>query len=286
MISPTVVPFFDNDTSTFSYLVFDPTTHVAMVVDPVFDFDYPSSTISTQSAQKIIDYVRAEALKVEWIVETHVHADHLSSAQFLKSELGGKIAISERISAVQHTFATVYNESTSFLRDGSQFDYLFKDQEEFDLGEIKVKAVATPGHTPACMSYIAGNCVLVGDTLFMPESGTARSDFPGGSAEDLYESVQTILSLPDNTKLYMCHDYSADAENNYQTTVGEQKLRNIHVNSNMSKDEFIRLRTARDASLGSPRYLYPSIQVNMRAGHLPDPDLNQRRYFKIPINKA
>lgn len=279
-----VLPFFDSDTSTFSYVVADEITNQCAIIDPVLGFDSPSNTVNFKGAGLIVDCVIEHGFEVQWILETHVHADHISAAQFVKSKVGGKIAIGAKIAQVQETFAHVYNEPDSFARDGSQFDCLLQDQQEFMLGETRARAIETPGHTPACMTYVFPNCAFVGDTLFMPESGTARSDFPGGSAEALYDSAQTILSLPDETRLYMCHDYSDDAKNNYQTTVAEQRLRNIHVNSNVSKEEFVRLRTQRDSTLASPRYLYPSIQSNIRAGSFPDAESNDRSYFKIPIH--
>jgi glyoxylase-like metal-dependent hydrolase (beta-lactamase superfamily II) len=280
-----VTRFFDPDTSTFSYVVEDSVSQACAVIDPVMDYDAPSSTVSFAGAQLIVDYIESNGLNLEWILETHVHADHLSAAQYVKSKLGGKIAIGANISQVQATFSAIYNFDDEFATDGSQFDVLMDDGFKFKIGRLDATAISTPGHTPACLSYIVGDSVFIGDTLFMPESGTARSDFPGGSSADLYESTQKILSLPDNTKLYMCHDYSDDAENNFVTSVAEQRLRNIHVNRNISKEEFIQLRTTRDKTLKSPRYLYPSIQVNLCAGRLPPVEDNQRSYFKIPINE-
>jgi glyoxylase-like metal-dependent hydrolase (beta-lactamase superfamily II) len=282
---PIVAQFFDQDTNTFSYVVSDPNSAYCAVIDSVWNLDYASGTLSSQSADKIIDYIKAENLKLEWIIETHVHADHISAACYIKNILGGKIAISENISTVQKAFAKVFNEDPGFPCDGSQFDHLFKSGEHYRIGTIEAQAVYTPGHTPACMTHLIGDAAFVGDTLFMPESGTARADFPGGSAVSLYQSIKKILAFADETRLFMCHDYSVVApELAFETSVLDQRNRNIHVNSNVSEENFVAMREARDSTLGMPRYILPSLQINMRAGRLPEPQSNGLSYLKIPIN--
>jgi glyoxylase-like metal-dependent hydrolase (beta-lactamase superfamily II) len=283
--SPLVANFFDQDTNTFSYVVSDPVSNCCAIIDSVWDLDYASGTLSNESADKIIEYVKSHSLKVEWIIETHVHADHVSASAYLKRILGGKIAISKNISTVQKAFAKVFNEAADFACDGSQFDYLFSNDEHYLIGSIKAQAVYTPGHTPACMAHLIGHAAFVGDTIFMPESGTARADFPGGSATCLYQSIQKILAFPDKTRLFMCHDYSIERPDQaFETTVLEQRNRNIHVNSNISEENFVAMREARDNTLAMPRYILPSLQINMRAGQLPKPQSNGLSYLKIPIN--
>lgn len=284
-MKPEVAPFFDKDTNTFSYVVKDPSSNSCAIVDSVLDFDYPSGSISYTGADRIIDYVKEHNLKVEWLIETHVHADHLSAAPYIQEKLGGKLGIGEHIVTVQETFGKVFNAGTEFERDGSQFDHLFKDGETYKVGELECKAIHTPGHTPACMTHVMGDAAFVGDTLFMPDAGTARADFPGGDAGVLFDSIQTILSLPAETRIFMCHDYCPNGrELEYLTTVEEQRKNNIHVKEGTSKAAFVELREARDKTLGMPRLILPSLQVNMRAGHFPEPESNGTVYLKVPIN--
>lgn len=284
-LKPTVAEFFDQDTNTFSYVVTDPSTKSCAIIDSLLDFDYASGGITHRSANKIIDYVHENNLKLEWIIDTHVHADHISASHYLKNQLGGKIGIGVNITQVQETFAKVFNLGREFVQDGSQFDHLFVDEEQYKIGELDAIALHTPGHTPACMVHVIGDAAFVGDTLFMPEGGTARADFPGGSATDLYESIQKILSLPDQTRLYMCHDYSeVSPELSFQSSVAKQRKQNIQVNNSISESEFVKMRSARDKTLGMPRYILPSLQINMRAGDYPDPENNGLSYLKIPIN--
>ena len=282
---PEVAAFFDEATFTFSYVVKDPSSAACAIIDSVLDFDYDSASTDTRSADQIIAYVNDHNLSVEWHIETHVHADHLSAAPYLQEALGGKIGISEHIITIQKTFGTIFNEGTAFARDGSQFDVLFKDNETYTVGGLEGIALHTPGHTPACMTHVIGDAVFVGDTLFMPDAGTARADFPGGSAHDLFLSVQRILALPEDHRLFMCHDYGPNGRPyEYLTTVKEQRLHNIHVNSLIEEADFIAMREARDKTLGMPRLILPSLQVNMRAGHLPEPEDNEQVYLKIPVN--
>lgn len=280
-----VFPFFDKDSNTFSYVVQDPSSQHCAIIDPVLDFDYASGTIFYEGADAIIDFIKSKDLKVSWIIETHVHADHLSAAPYLKKKLGGKIGIGKNITTVQNTFFTIFNEKKSNAADGSQFDYLFEDEEMYLLGNVQCRALHTPGHTPACMTHIMGDAAFVGDTLFMPDAGTARADFPGGDAAELYDSIAKILSQPDNTRIFMCHDYCPNGrELEYQTTVAEQKEKNIHIKQGISKSAFVELRQARDKTLSMPRLILPSLQVNMHAGHLPEQDTNGTVYLKVPIN--
>ena len=283
---PDVKAFFDEDTFTISYVVSDPETGKAAIVDSVLDYDPKSGRTSTTSADAVIAYVKANKLDVDWILETHVHADHLSAAPYLKEQLGGAMAIGHNIIVVQDVFGKVFNAGTEFQRDGSQFDHLFQDGEQFAVGSIQAKAMHTPGHTPACMTFLIGDAGFVGDTIFMPDFGTARCDFPGGSAETLYQSIQKIFALPDETRLFMCHDYKAPGRDEYawETTVGEEKARNIHVGAGASSNAFVKMRTERDATLDMPVLILPSVQVNMRAGDMPPPEDNGVRYLKIPIN--
>ena len=285
-MKPEVTAFFDEPTNTVSYVVSDPSTDTCAVVDSVLDYDPHSGRTSTASADDIISFIKAKGLAVEWILETHVHADHLSAAPYLHDKLGGKLAIGSAIKTVQETFGKLFNAGTEFQRDGSQFDVLFNDGDPFQLGAIPARAMHTPGHTPACMTYVIGDAAFVGDTLFMPDYGTARADFPGGDARQLYRSIQKIFSLPDQTRLYLCHDYKAPGRDEYrwQTTVGEEKAANIHVHDGISEDAFVTMRTERDKTLDMPRLILPSVQVNMRAGEMPPPEDNGQRYLKIPVD--
>ncbi len=282
---PEVVPFFDEDSNTFSYVVRDPDSKACAIVDSVMEFDYPSGRTRFDGAEKMIDYIRSNGLQLEWQIETHVHADHLSAAPYIQDKLGGRIGIGAQITVVQETFGKVFNEGTAFERDGSQFDRLFEDGESYNVGNMICHAIHTPGHTPACMTHVMGDAVFVGDTLFMPDGGTARADFPGGDARVLYRSIQKILALPEDVRVFVCHDYMPeDREVEYETTVAAEKQANIHVHQGISEDEFVKMREARDATLGMPRLILPSLQVNMRAGHLPDPESNDVAYLKIPLN--
>lgn len=285
-MKPSVKTFFDEPTFTFSYVVSDPETKRCAIVDSVLDFDYAAGKTDTASADQMIDYINAEGLTVDWILETHVHADHLSAAPYLQEKLGGQLSIGEHITTVQNVFGKAFNEGSAFQRDGSQFDHLFKDDEPFKVGNIEARAMHTPGHTPACMSYLIGDALFVGDTLFMPDYGTARCDFPGGDAHTLYLSVQKLFALPDETRMFMCHDYKAPGRDHYlnETTVGEERLHNVHVGEGKCEQEFIKMRTERDATLSMPRLILPSVQVNMRAGHMPEPEENGQAYLKVPVN--
>jgi glyoxylase-like metal-dependent hydrolase (beta-lactamase superfamily II) len=268
---PQVKAFFDEPTNTVSYVVSDPATKKAAIVDSVLDYDPKSGRTSRDSADAIIAYVKEQDLEVQWLLETHVHADHLSAAPYLKEHVGGTLAIGSFIRTVQDVFGKIFNAGTEFQRDGSQFDRLIEDGDRFKLGEIDVLALHTPGHTPACMTYVIGDAAFVGDTLFMPDYGTARCDFPGGDAATLYRSVQKIYALPDETRMFLCHDYKAPGRDTFEweTTVGEQKRANIHVHEGISQAEFVKMRTERDATLAMPTLILPSVQVNMRAGHMP-----------------
>ncbi len=279
--------FFDEATNTVSYVVREPEGHACAIVDSVLDFDHASGRTSTASADAIVDYVQSEGLKPEWILESHVHADHLSAAPYLQEKLGGKIGIGHQITVVQNTFGKVFNEGTEFQRDGSQFDALFQEGDSFHIGQLRGDVLHTPGHTPACLTYVIGNAAFVGDTLFMPDFGTARCDFPGGSSSDLYQSIQKILSLPDDTRIFVGHDYKAPGRDEYawETTVGEQKALNIHIGQGRSIEEFTEMRDARDATLAMPRLILPSLQVNMRAGQMPPPDDQGDVMLKLPVNK-
>lgn len=285
-MKPTVTAFFDEPTNTVSYVVADPSSKKCAIVDSVLDFDPASGRTSTASADEIVAFVRDNKLEVEWILETHVHADHLSAAPYLKEKLGGKIAIGANITVVQDTFGKIFNAGTEFERDGSQFDALMKDSDVFHIGALHGRAIHTPGHTPACMTYVIGDAAFVGDTMFMPDYGTARADFPGGDARTLYRSIGKIFALPDQTRLFMCHDYKAPGRDEYawETTVGEAKRHNVHVRAGVSEDEFVEMREARDKTLSMPRLILPSVQVNMRAGELPPEEDNGVRYLKLPLN--
>lgn len=282
---PTIKSFFDPATWTVSYVVSDKATGCAAVIDPVLDFDFKSGRTGTRSADAITAYVQAQGLSVQWILETHAHADHLSGARYLQQRLGGKIAIGERIREVQATFKKLYNLEREFLPDGSQFDHLFKDGETFRIGEVQAKALHVPGHTPADMAYLVDAAVFVGDTLFMPDVGTARADFPGGDAHALYRSIRRLLALPPQTRMFVCHDYPPKGrEAAWETTVAEQREKNIHVRDGVGEDAFVAMRQARDATLEVPTLILPSIQVNVRAGRLPPADDNGVAYLRIPLN--
>jgi len=285
MSLPSVTAFFDEATFTVTYVAADPDTGRAAIIDPVLDFDPASGRTSTTSADKVVDFVRDSGLAVDWILETHIHADHLTAAPYLKEQLGGRIAIGSNVTAVQETFKSVFNIE-DLETDGTQFDHLFVDGDEFKVGSIAGSIIGSPGHTPACITYVVGDAAFVGDTLFMPDFGTARADFPDGDAGMLYDSIQKILALPDGTRLFMCHDYKAPGRDEFrwETSVAEQRENNVHVNRNVSRDEFVAMREGRDAELGMPKLIIPSIQVNVRAGHLPDAESNGVRYLKIPLD--
>lgn len=285
-MKPDVTAFFDEETNTVSYVVREPQGRACAIIDSVLDFDHAAGRTATHSADRIIDHVRSEGLTVEWILETHVHADHLSAAPYLQEKVGGRIGIGDRITVVQETFGKVFNEGTEFQRDGSQFDALFREGDSFHIGQLRGDVLHTPGHTPACLTYVIGDAAFVGDTLFMPDFGTARCDFPGGSSETLYDSIQKILSLPDETRIFVGHDYKAPGRDEYawETTVAEEKERNVHIGHGRSKEEFVRMRNERDATLGMPRLIVPSLQVNMRAGHFPPPEPDGKVFLKLPIN--
>jgi glyoxylase-like metal-dependent hydrolase (beta-lactamase superfamily II) len=285
-VNPNVEAFFDADTETYSYVVFDRAGGHAAVVDPVLDFDPKSGRTRTAGVQRLVDFVREHDLTVDWILETHAHADHLSGAPFVRDEVGGRVGIGEHIREVQKIFRDVFNLEKSFLTDGSQFDKLFADGERFHIGDLTAEVIFTPGHTPADLAWRIGDSVFVGDTLFMPDVGTARCDFPGGDAATLYRSIRKLLTLPDETRLFMCHDYPPGGQRDHQyvTTVAEQKRGNIHVREGIGEAEFVRMRTTRDATLDMPRLILPSVQVNVRAGRLPPPEDNGVVYLKVPVN--
>ena len=284
--TPVVRSFFDEPTFTASYVVHDPVTRAAAIIDSVMDFDPASGRTDHGSAQAIIDYVRAEGLKVEWLLETHAHADHLSAAPFLQEQLGGKLAIGRAITTAQSVFGKIFNEGTQFERDGSQFDHLFDDGDRFLIGSIPAVALHVPGHTPADLAYVIGDAVFPGDTMFMPDYGTARADFPGGDARMLYRSIRRLMDLPRETRTFLCHDYKAPGRDDFvwETTIGQERDSNVHVHEGVGEDEFVEMRTRRDATLGMPRLILPSIQVNMRGGHLPEPEENGTRYLKLPLD--
>ena len=283
--SPRVTAFFDPQSSTFAYVVQDPLSTACALIDCVLNFDYASGQVSYHSAQQMIDFVQQQGLQVLYLIETHVHADHLSAAPYIQSILGGQIGISEHINSVQEQFGRLFNEGTDFARDGSQFDLLFTDGQSYHIGALACRVMHTPGHTPACTTHVIGDAAFVGDTLFMPDSGTARADFPGGDAHALYRSIQTILALPDATRLFVCHDYCPSGRDcACQTTVQEQRQHNIHVHSGISEQAFVAMRQQRDLSLGMPKLIFPSLQTNMRAGHFPPPQSNETVYLKVPIS--
>jgi glyoxylase-like metal-dependent hydrolase (beta-lactamase superfamily II) len=287
-MKPDVTAFFDEATNTISYVVRDASSRACAVVDSVLDFDYSSGRTSTASADRIAGFIREHGLEPLWMLETHVHADHLSAAPYIQRELGGtaKIGIGAEIVAVQSIFGKVFNAGTEFQRDGSQFDRLFREQDRFEIGKLSGFVLHTPGHTPACLTYVIGDAAFVGDTLFMPDYGTARCDFPGGSAATRWDSIQKVLSLPDATRLFMCHDYKAPGREDYawETTVGEEKAKNVHI-AGKTREEFVAMREARDRTLGMPKLIIPSIQVNMRAGRMPPAEDNGTTYLKVPVNR-
>jgi glyoxylase-like metal-dependent hydrolase (beta-lactamase superfamily II) len=284
-VAPVVTGFFDPATSTISYVVRDPGSAACAVIDAVMDFDYASGRISMASAERLVDHIRNASLTLTWLIETHAHADHLSAAPYIQGKLGGKIGIGEHICVVQDAFGKVFNEGTEFQRDGSQFDRLFRDGDSYAIGGLTAHVLHTPGHTPACTTHVIGDAAFVGDTLFMPDGGTARADFPGGDARTLYRSIKRVLALPSATRLFMCHDYGPGGRAiGWETTVAQERADNIHVRDGVTEDEFVALRTARDKTLGQPKLIIPSLQVNMRAGHLPPPDASGRQFLKLPIN--
>jgi glyoxylase-like metal-dependent hydrolase (beta-lactamase superfamily II) len=281
---PEVHGFFDHATNTISYVVRDPASDACAVIDSVMDIDYAAGRITYDHADEIIAFIRAKGWRLEWLIETHVHADHLSAAPYIQQHLGGRIGIGEKITVVQETFGKVFNEGTEFQRDGSQFDRLFKDGDTYAIGGMQATALHTPGHTPACMTHVIGDAAFVGDTLFMPDGGSARADFPGGDAGILYDSIQKVLALPDETRLFMCHDYGPNGrEIRWETTVAEEKAHNIHVGRGATKEQFVKFRTERDSTLAMPRLILPSLQVNMRAGEIPT-DASGRPMLKVPVN--
>jgi glyoxylase-like metal-dependent hydrolase (beta-lactamase superfamily II) len=283
--APQVAAFFDPDTHTVSYVVREPNGPACAIIDPVLDFEAASGRVRHRSAEALVAHVRREGLRVEWIIETHVHADHLSAAPWIKARLGGLIAIGQRIDVVQDTFGRIFNEGPEFRRDGSQFDHLFRDGERYAIGALQAVALHTPGHTPACMTHLIGDAAFVGDTLFMPDGGSARADFPGGDARTLFRSMRRVLALPPDTRLFMCHDYGPGGRAiRWETTVAEQRATNIHARDGIDEDAFVAMRQARDATLSVPALILPSLQVNMRAGALPEPESNGTRYFKLPID--
>ncbi|WP_349568410.1 MBL fold metallo-hydrolase [Azotobacter salinestris] len=282
-----VEAFFDPATSTYSYVVSDPQTRQCALVDPVLDYVPAAGRTSHQSADRLVAHVREQGLSVQWILETHVHADHLSAGHYLKERLGGQLAIGDRITVVQNTFGKLFNAEAEFATDGRQFDHLFHDGEHFTVGSIKARALHTPGHTPACMTYLIGDAAFVGDTLFMPDYGTARCDFPGGDARTLYRSIHDkLFRLPDETRVFMCHDYKAPGreEHRYETTIGAERLHNVHIHAGIGEEAFVAMRQARDATLDMPALILPSVQINMRAGELPPAESNGTRYLKIPLD--
>ena len=282
-----VTGFFDQATNTVSYIAFDPATRCCAVIDSVLDFDPASGRTSTEAADKLIARVREAGLTCEWVLETHVHADHLSAAPYVQEKLGGRLGIGEKITVVQETFGKIFNAGTEFQRDGSQFDRLFRDGDTFKIGSIPARAMHTPGHTPACVTYVIGDAAFVGDTLFMPDYGTARADFPGGSARELYRSIRKVLALPPETRLFLCHDYKAPGRDRFawETTVAEERDGNVHVRDGVSEDEFVAMREARDQTLGMPKLILPSIQVNMRGGEMPPAESDGQVYLKVPLNR-
>ena len=283
-VKPQVEAFFDPDTNTISYVVKDPNSSSCAVIDSVMDIDYAAGRITYKHADAIIDYIKDNGLTLEWLIETHVHADHLSAAPYIQDKLGGKIGVGEHIITVQEVFGKIFNEGTEFQRDGSQFDALFKDGDTYKIGTMDAFAIHTPGHTPACMVHVMGNAAFVGDTLFMPDGGSARADFPGGDAATLYDSIQRVLTMPDDMRLFMCHDYGPNGRDiEWETTVGDEKKHNIHVGEGKTKEDFVRFRTERDAQLDMPRLIIPSLQVNMRAGEVPT-DRDGKPMLKVPVN--
>lgn len=283
-VKPEVSAFFDETTNTISYIIKDPNSSACAIIDSVMDIDYAAGRITHDHADKMVSFIKNNTLKLEWIIETHVHADHLSAAPYIQEKLGGKIGIGQKIMIIQDTFGKIFNEGTDFQRDGSQFDALFEDNDTYQIGGMKAFAMYTPGHTPACMVHVIGNAAFVGDTLFMPDGGSARADFPGGDAGELYDSIHKVLALPEEMRLFMCHDYGPNGRDiKWETTVADEKKFNIHVGSGKSKEEFVKFRTERDAQLSVPKLIIPSLQVNMRAGNVPE-DENGNPVLKIPVN--
>lgn len=284
-VQPEVKAFFDPATNTISYVVKDPDSRACAIVDSVMDIDYAAGRITYDHADEMINYVRANDLTLEWLIESHVHADHLSAAPYIQQKLGGRIGIGKNITIVQDTFGKVFNEGTEFQRDGSQFDRLFEDGDTYEIGTMSAFVMHTPGHTPACMTHVIGDAAFVGDTLFMPDGGSARADFPGGDAGTLYDSIQKVLALPDAMRLFMCHDYGPNGRDiAWETSVADEKTNNIHVGGGTSREEFVRVRTQRDAQLDMPKLIIPSLQVNMRAGELPPKDEDGNQFLKVPVN--
>ena len=285
-MNPQVTGFFDEETFTISYVVADPATKACAIIDSVLDFDAASGRTDRTPADRIISFVRQNGLKLDWILETHVHADHLSAAPYLQAELGGRTGIGFNVTAIQDTFSKVFNLDGEFRRDGSQFDHLFADGEAFKIGNLGAQAMHTPGHTPACMTYAVGDAAFIGDTLFMPDYGSARCDFPGGDARQMYRSIQKIFALPPQTRLFLCHDYKAPGRDEYkwETTVAEQRAKNLHVHDGITEDEFVAMRQKRDATLSMPKLIIPSVQVNMRAGQMPPAEPDGKRYLKLPVD--
>jgi glyoxylase-like metal-dependent hydrolase (beta-lactamase superfamily II) len=286
LIKPIVKAFFDKETNTFSYVVTDPKSRQSAIIDSVLNYDAASATTKTTLADEIISYVHQNSLSINWILETHVHADHLTASQYLKQKVGGVVAISEKIAIVQETFSAIYNLEPKYFNATRSFDYLFKDGEHFKIGEIDAYNIPTPGHTPACLSYVIGDAVFVGDTLFMPDYGTARCDFPKGSAATLFDSVQKLFTLDGNMRVFLCHDYLPEDRDHfiYETSIAEQKKHNIHINESIKKEAFVQMRNQRDATLNMPKLILPAIQINMQAGQFPEPEENGIRYLKIPFN--
>jgi glyoxylase-like metal-dependent hydrolase (beta-lactamase superfamily II) len=284
-VKPEVTGFFDTQTNTISYVVKDPLSDACAVIDSVMDIDYAAGRITHDGADKIIAHIREHGLELEWIIETHVHADHLSAAPFIQEQLGGKLGIGENITIVQDTFGKIFNEGTEFQRDGSQFDRLFGDGDFYQIGFMTAHVMHTPGHTPACMTHVIGDAAFIGDTLFMPDGGSARADFPGGDARALFRSIQRVLSLPADTRLFICHDYGPNGRDiKWETTVADERAHNIHVKDGATEDEFVAMREARDKTLAMPRLIIPSLQCNMRAGQLPPKDEDGKTFLKVPVN--
>lgn len=285
-VKPEVTGFFDPATNTISYVVKDPNSAACAVVDSVLDIDYAAGRVTTESADKLIEFIEKNKLSLAMQIETHVHADHLSAAPYIQEKLGGEITVGAGIVAVQDVFGKIFNEGTEFQRDGSQFDRLFQDGDTYELGSMKAFALHTPGHTPACMVHVIGNAAFVGDTLFMPDGGSARADFPGGDAGELFDSIQKVLSLPDEMRLFMCHDYGPGGRDiQWETTVAEERGRNIHVGGGANREDFVKLREERDATLAMPKLIIPALQVNMKAGEMPAKDDKGNAFFKVPLNK-
>jgi glyoxylase-like metal-dependent hydrolase (beta-lactamase superfamily II) len=285
-MQPDVVAFFDEDTFTVSYVASDPKTRRCAIIDSVLDFDPASGRTRHASADRLIAHVGQHGLGVDWVLETHVHADHVSAGDYLKHKLGGQSAIGEHVQTVQSTFARIFNTGPDFTPDGRQFDRLFRDGDTFKIGDLSARVIHTPGHTPACISYVIGDAAFVGDTLFMPDYGTARCDFPGGDAAVLYRSIHKLFALPPETRIFLCHDYKAPGRDEYrwETTVAEQRAKNVHIHEGVSEAEFVAMRTGRDKTLSMPKLILPSVQINMRAGALPEPESNGVRYLKLPVD--